>query len=131
MIKRRRRLQVKLRLTALSVIIVCAVFSVSVMSCRHSPDLSASPQVSFSKDVQPVIVGNCTQSGCHGGEGERRPLMNYDEIASRVTPYKPHSSDLYQRITAAGSNKMPPAGYLSEQEIETIYVWIMQGAQNN
>jgi hypothetical protein len=134
MTERRRCIWIKRKLTALSVLIVCAVLGITVISCRHNPDISSSPQVSFSKDVQPVIVSNCTMSGCHSGDGRLHALLTYDQIASAelVTPYSPHSSNLYQRITGSGGeNKMPPAGYMSEQNIETIYVWILQGAKNN
>jgi hypothetical protein len=107
-----------------------------VVSCKHKPDVPQAPQVSFSKDVQPVIIANCTMSGCHGssggGERERRQLLTYSDVAAIVTPYSPHSSDLYNRITASGGeDKMPPSGYMSEQSIETIYIWILQGAKNN
>jgi hypothetical protein len=103
-------------------------------SCLHKSDIPAQPEISFSQQVQPIIIGNCTESGCHdnanSGIGERLPLMTYNDISREVTPGDARGSRLYQAITSA-TQKMPPAGYMNESSIQAIYLWIEQGAKNN
>ncbi|MEI8279767.1 MAG: hypothetical protein WCG87_08370 [Bacteroidota bacterium] len=113
-----------------------ALIVILTSSCKHDPitPLSDARTISFATDVQPIIIANCTQSGCHGTSGSRKlKLVTYDEIASIVSSGKPHSSSLYTSITSNVLNTMPkpPNPRLSDIQIKTIYVWIMQGAKNN
>lgn len=109
-------------------------------SCRHDTDLSNLKAVSFISDVQPIIAGNCSQSGCHTGNvaGQDRSqfaLITYDDIIKGgISPGNAHSSKIYQTI----SNKlfakvMPPKPLpmLSDDQVKLIYLWIEQGAKNN
>lgn len=104
-------------------------------ACRHNSitPLDTAPTVSFQADVLPVIIANCTEAGCHGQGGSDLKLLTYDEIMRRVTPGKPHSSDLYKVITANTGNVMPqpPNPRLTDNQIKLIFVWISQGAKNN
>jgi len=79
------------------------------------------------------MISNCTQSGCHGSSGNRFKLLNYNDVLDIVKPGNPHDSELYASITANTSDIMPqpPNPRLSDAQIETIYVWILQGAKNN
>ena len=104
--------------------------------CSHTPVIPASPAVSFSKDVQPLIIANCSMSGCHNsaGGGELFPLATYSDIASgdMIVPGNAKSSRLYQAINGGGGDaSMPPSGSLSNDDILLIYLWIEQGAKNN
>lgn len=100
-------------------------------SCKHEVIVPSKPIVSFSTQVMPIIIGNCTQSECHNGR-IRTKLGNYDQVMSDggVSPGNPSGSRLYTDIT---SYKMPRSPYppLSDQETALIYVWILQGALNN
>ena len=92
------------------------------------------PAVSFSKDVLPIFLGNCTQPGCHGTEGRRRGLNNYSEIMSYgITPNNATSSKVYRVMSARGisTSRMPPSGVMNEGDLQTVYIWIQQGAKNN
>ena len=106
-----------------------------ILSCVHKSDIPSEPQISFSQQVQPIIIGNCTQEGCHGtnkgGEEERLELLTYANVARLVSPGNARQSRLYRAITGNGAGTMPPAGYMSEANIQTIYLWIEQGAKNN
>ena len=106
-----------------------------VASCTTQTALDSTvPTVSYTNDIAPIIAANCAQPGCHGSERpEKFSLLDYVELASLVTPYKPHSSELYQVIRLYEGDAMPPApnAPLSDAQIAQIYVWILQGAPFN
>ena len=109
----------------------------ALMSCRHSPDIPDTPAMSFAKDMQPIIISNCTASGCHGSIDSRQfKLETYEEVIKKVMVGNALSSSIYQVITGKGfSTLMPPTsssqGQLTDAQIKVIYLWIMQGAKNN
>ena len=109
-------------------------------------------QVSYSDDVQPIFDRYCIS--CHSGSGEGAErseylLTDYDKVMQGtkfgqvVVPGSRLSSSLY--LVVAGKTapeiRMPPhndeslaAGrgvMLSAEAIETIGLWIDQGANNN
>ena len=103
-------------------------------ACRHEPDLSGFPEVSFSQKIQPIIASNCAYSGCHDdGHGGSFSLEDYEDIIDHgdVKAGNPHGSLLFQVITNHGEKLMPPDGPLSSEDIQSIYLWIAQGAKNN
>ena len=108
-----------------------------MVACQHKPTVPETPVISFSNDVQPIIIGNCTQSGCHGGGSGRdsaRALLTYNEVMKygEVTPGNAQNSRLFTTIAPNNfQNQMPPKTQLSNQQILTIYLWILQGAKNN
>jgi len=118
---------------------LCFLFTATVVlmpSCRHSSDLPELPEIKFSTDVQSILVGNCTQGGCHGSGSDHRQfsLVSYDDVINSGTIDKgnAHNSKLFQAITGRNSI-MPkaPQTPLTDLEISLIYVWINQGAKNN
>lgn len=116
-------------------LVLCSLWLLCATACRHDPltPLSDAPTISFSNDVQPLIISNCTESGCHGFGGHAFTLQTYDNIMSRVKAADPHGSSLYNAITANTLNTMPKPPYprLTDTQIKTIYLWILQGAKNN
>jgi len=109
-------------------------------------------EVSFSTDVQPIFETHCVR--CHDGSGEGSQvsayvMTNYDGVMSGtrygqvVVPGSRMSSSLY--LVVAGKTapeiRMPPHNdesfaegrgeMLSARMIETIGLWIDQGAKNN
>lgn len=116
--------------------ITICVLGLFISSCKHDPitPLSDARAISFATDVQPILISNCTQSGCHGTTGSHKlKLVTYSDVVSKVSAGKPHSSGLYTSITSNILNTMPqpPNPRLTDIQIKTIYVWIMQGAKNN
>lgn len=94
------------------------------------------PVISYQMEVSPIISANCALSGCHAANDREFPLTNYDEVMENcsVTPGKPHDSELYEVIRLyTGERAMPPTPNepLTDEQIGTIYVWILQGAKNN
>jgi len=114
---------------------ICAPFAF-FFSCKHDPVLPEH-QVSFATEVHPIIAAGCQHNGCHDTiPTETFALTTYDDIIQHgeIKPGKPHDSKLYEVITVAtGEDKMPRAPYppLTDQQIQLIYIWIAQGAQNN
>ena len=112
---------------------------------------ACSQDVSYSKDVKPILTQNCLQ--CHDGQGQGSTesglvLVEYDDLMQGtklgqvVVPGNSVSSTLYRLVAHEADPKlhMPPhhkeAGDmkltpLSDAQIETIKLWIDQGAKNN
>ena len=105
-----------------------------LISCSHKVDVPLTPEVSFSKDVLPVFIGNCDQPGCHSGN-KRKPLDSYSYIMSygQVSPYNAIGSKIYKVMSARGifTSRMPPSGVMNESDLQAVYLWIQQGAKNN
>jgi hypothetical protein len=120
----------------LTLILMAGLFMSSI-SCRHDVDLSSMKAISFASDIQPVLAGNCTLSGCHSNDNDSKfSLLTYNDVISNgeVESGKPHKSDLYKAVTALeGEHAMPPSprSRLSDDQLTTIYLWIEQGAKNN
>lgn len=100
-------------------------------SCQSEPNLASAPEISFSNQIQPILAGNCTMSGCHGSSGGEFSLVSYQDVASHVKPGNARNSELYRTVANRTDRLMPPGGPLSDGDISTIYIWIEQGAKNN
>ena len=109
-------------------------------------------QVSFADDVWPILDADCVD--CHDQSGEGAAvsglaLRNYDDLMQGtrfgqvVVPGSPESSALYLTVAqkTAPEIHMPPhhddrlpegqGVPLDDSEVETIRLWIEQGAKNN
>jgi hypothetical protein len=109
-------------------------------------------QVSFSQNVKPIMDAKCLS--CHDGTGEGSTqsgfnvktydsLMMGTKLGKVIVPGDAVSSTLYRLISHKASPEihMPPHGGqslakgkgepLTEGEIDTIKLWIDQGAKNN
>ncbi len=105
-------------------------------SCKHGTDLTGLPTVSFKDHVAPLLSSKCSFSGCHGNiGGSEFPLIEYNDVIKygEVKAGNANDSRLYKAIVNKDEEIMPPASYnqLTNNEIELIYVWIEQGANNN
>lgn len=126
----------------------------NILSIVAIPLLSTgcSNDVSFNKDINPILVSNCLE--CHDGSGEGVKKSGFDlkDYASLMkgTKFGPvivagdsESSTLYRLIdhkadpeiqmpphheVALASKKLKP---LTSGQIKTIKMWIDQGAKNN
>ncbi len=107
--------------------ILVAVFALLQASCRHTADIPDLPSISFVQEVQPIIVNNCSKSGCHDGLSKFE-LSTYSEISGRTSPGNAHQSSLYTTVV---KRSMPPSQPLSDEQAKLIYIWIMQGSKNN
>lgn len=125
-----------------------------ILAILTIPYISAgcSNQVSYNKDVKPILAENCMK--CHDGTGEgiKKSGFSLKDYASLMkgTKFGPvivagdsESSTLYRLIGHKADPKiqMPPhhdvslAGQkvepLTTTQIDTIKLWIDQGAKNN
>ncbi len=116
----------------LSFVCLVAIFNqVSANSASNKP-------VDFNRDIRPILSDNCFT--CHGPDDKTRMAglrldLKTGACASQgvIGPGNASKSRLYQRIAAKEpTRRMPPAesGHkLSESQIETIRLWIDEGAK--
>ena len=122
---------------------VCGYWSSVIDAAAQPPTVSpaASRQVDFDREVRPILSENCFS--CHGpDERARQDGFRLDvregALADRgryggpaIVPGSAAESLLFHRISAKDSRTRMPRGgeALSEDEIETIRLWIDQGAE--
>ncbi len=111
---------------------------VSMMVAGHP----AIADVSFQRDVQPILAEHCSQ--CHGtDESDRKAGLRLDlfESAAKggesglsaIVPGKPDESELMRRVVSHDPDIiMPPPDQkkpVSEAQIQTLRQWITEGAK--
>jgi uncharacterized membrane protein len=94
--------------------------------------------VYFENQILPFLTATCAQPGCHDAATAEDGVMltDYFNIINTgdVNPFDPNDSEIYETITDSDpDDRMPPAGEdpLTPAQIQMIYNWIAQGAQNN
>ena len=93
--------------------------------------------VYFEQDILPLLVSNCTMSGCHNSasSADGINLSSYAAVMNSnvVNPGQAWNSDLVKAITETDPDKiMPPPSMnaLPSAQINLIKKWINQGALN-
>jgi len=103
-----------------------------------SPGTPCDPDtVYFERDLLPILQSTCAQPQCHNAitmEGDVR-LTDYNSVmqTADVRPFDPEESDMYEVITDPDPDKRmppPPNDPMSAENINLVYKWINQGAQN-
>ena len=100
---------------------------------------ASAQEVSFSRDVQPLLSDRCLQ--CHGPDAKareadlrldrREDLFGERDGYAILRPGDPDRSELIRRVTATDDEQMPPRHAnlaLSEAEVATLRRWVEQGA---
>lgn len=95
--------------------------------------------VYFENQVLPILISNCTQSGCHNTTNRAAGIVltSYDQLMSTVK--KASSPDarknkLLKVINETRPDKRmppPPSSPLTPDQIALITTWVQQGARNN
>lgn len=81
--------------------------------------------ISFSGDIFPIIQGNCATVGCHVAGGSAPGIFsNYAGVMDKVNNGSFENRVLIQR-------DMPPAGALTDCQINLIQAWLNAGAPDN
>jgi uncharacterized membrane protein len=133
--------------TAWSLLLVLAL-----AACKHEPQLEPKVPVGgenpiptdcdpstvyFQQQIQPILISNCALPGCHSGPNPANglDLTNYQGMFDEdvVRPFD-LDRDLFEAITEDDPDKImppPPQAPLTQDQIDLIAQWIMQGAQNN
>ncbi len=117
-------------------VLVLSLCGLLFASCKHKTSFDSLGEVSYSRDIAPIINSNCAFSGCHGDEKHRKfNLTTYEGLMSGgIEAGSPDKSELYHSlISYSDENRMPQKPYdpLSGKQVQLIYVWIGQGAKNN
>ena len=129
----------KLKILSLGLVLFVVFFS--LQGCYYDNEEELYPattecitaDMSFAKDVWPVINASCT--GCHSGANPSGgiKLENYADVsgASQINPG--NYGSLYGVIShASGNSPMPKnSDKLPDCTISQIKAWIDQGAQDN
>jgi hypothetical protein len=98
-----------------------------------APTLGAERIVKFNRDVRPILSDKCF--GCHGPDSvaKKIPLRLDSEGGAHSVVAGGAQAKLIQRITADDlSRRMPPVysgSSLTSAEIETLRLWVTQGAK--
>jgi len=93
--------------------------------------------VYFQQQVLPIFISNCAMSGCHDNASRQDgiTLTSYQGIISGgIRANNPGNSKVYRVITTTDPDDRmprPPKNPLSQEQIDLIKKWIMQGAKNN
>lgn len=81
--------------------------------------------VSFAKDIQPIINTSCNTSGCHVQGGSGNGIFDsYDPIKAKVD-----NGSMRQRVIV--QKDMPPSTALSNCQLQYFESWLNAGAPNN
>src|SRR5258708_5176230 len=91
--------------------------------------------VSSAKDIQPILETSCWN--CHGATMQlskldlrtRESALKGAEHGTVLVPGKAENSRLYRLVAGLDQPRMPMNGKLTPGQIETIKLWIDQGAQ--
>ena len=109
----------------------------------HALAACAPSGVSYSKDVQPILTKNCSECHAPGKEGyvasgldttSYASLMKGGKFGPLVKPGDALSSSLNMLVEgrAHASIRMPHGREkLPDADIETLKVWVNEGAKNN
>jgi hypothetical protein len=95
---------------------------------------AADRTVSFAKDIQPVFEKSCWS--CHSGSVQlsklnlstREGALKGGEHGAAFVPGSAEKSKLYRLIAGLDKPTMPIGGKLAPEQIESIRLWIEQGA---
>lgn len=108
--------------------VLVSCFALLLTGCTHDPVVPDTPLLTFEGDVKSITLNNCARVGCHDGKEEGPTLLTFADVSGQVKAGDPAGSKLYKVITKLSGNAMPPEGPLSDEQIRTIYIWILQGA---
>jgi hypothetical protein len=99
-----------------------------------SATAAADRQISFSKDVQPIFQKTCWN--CHSASlqlsglslAARDAALKGGDHGPAIVPGDADKSRLFRRVSGLEKPAMPIGGKLSPEDIESIRLWIAQGA---
>ena len=117
-----------------NLLIIIPVFFLFLESCTYDfvpPKIEPVDSVYFSETIKPIIKENC--ESCHNGNLSPNllPENAYNSLIDNyVNIEKPEQSTIYLRLIGEES-LMPPNSPLSQGKIDSVFIWIKQGAKNN
>jgi hypothetical protein len=91
----------------------------------------------FQTQVLPILVSNCAKSGCHNAADHKEGIIldSYSNVMATgdIVPGRADQSKIYKAIIESDPDDImpPPPAAMSNTQINMIFNWIEQGAQNN
>jgi len=91
----------------------------------------------FQNTILPLVVSSCGTSGCHDQASHKDGIILTDYASilktGEIKPGDPGDSEFFETLRDDGDDLMPPPPYeaLSNEEVQQIRSWILQGAKNN
>ncbi|MCC6413215.1 MAG: hypothetical protein IT270_16245 [Saprospiraceae bacterium] len=152
-----------MRLYAVLTFLAVVVMSLYTTSCKHDPfnngidptdtipnpvDTTTPPPVGipcspdsvyFQNQILPILVSNCTQSGCHNAQDHQEGIIltSYASMVQTVenaTSNDPDDNEMLEAILETDPDKRmpePPNAPLTAAQIALISQWLAQGGKNN
>ncbi|NDC31304.1 MAG: hypothetical protein EBZ58_10295 [Bacteroidetes bacterium] len=108
--------------------LIIASCSKEKTSCSIPNPVIKIDSISFSRNIKPILIGNCSDPNCHNG---------MDEYANLIAQPKPlvvanDTTSLFSLYQSVYTKRMPQGKIkLADSSIKQIGDWIMQGALNN
>jgi hypothetical protein len=121
--------------------VIMAILVVAVTGCYKTTTLlvaapEVTTEVSFSKDLVPLLAANCAKSGCHSGS--ITPNLSAEIAFTSLIGGKyvdvatPENSEVYLWLTGKNTPAMPLGAPSNPSNINGILLaWVKQGAKNN
>lgn len=78
--------------------------------------------LTYTNQIAPIILNNCSASGCHSSGGQPPLLTTYSEVSANLDRI---------RVRALVEKTMPTSGPLSSCAQEQLNQWIANGAPEN
>lgn len=128
-------------MTVKGLLVAGALLLAASLVSTTSGSSGAQDKVDYATQLRPILEVYCYE--CHGADEARREAdFRVDQKSGAfadlggylsIVPGKPNDSELYLRVSADfAEDRMPPydSGVeLTKEEIETIRMWIVQGAE--
>lgn len=126
-----------------------SLFTATLFSCKHDPFIPVDPDtpsggtcdpdtVYFQNQVLPLLISNCTESGCHNSQDRAEGVVvdSYESLMATVDDVKRTTwskNDLIKSLTTSESDERMPLNKpaFTTAQIDLLKKWISQGAQNN
>ncbi len=134
--KTERKIILLLTLCAFAALASFATLKRPLIPALAAPSAQVSPQVSFDRDIRPILAARCLQ--CHGEKKQsgglrldaKAPAMRGGQHGPVIVAGNAAESRLYQRIVAQNDDeRMPPVGErLSAAQVALLKAWIDAGA---
>lgn len=140
------------------VILLFVLVAATITACKHNSSNDVTPAsqnnsgnngnngnngsgntdtgICFQRDILPIFISNCAQSGCHDAISRQDgyQFTDYNSItAKNFVPGNANATELYEKITEDKADKImppPPASPLTTTQKDLIARWINEGAKN-
>ena len=124
-------------------LLTAVVLTISFQSCykvttfMDETGTLVTGEVSYAKDIAPILDNTCAVIGCHNTGGLKPDLTlnnSYNSLnnGGYFNVNIPENSEVYLWLTGKKSASMPPNGPPNPSNVnQLILAWVKQGASNN